>query len=105
MPEFMKLGRRFKDQGLVLLGVHTTNGAEKMAAYVEKTGIDFPTAVDVGGKTVKAFAVDSFPDYYLIDRKGNLRVADLANADLERAVKILLAEKAPKKEKKAPRGL
>ena len=40
-----------------------------------------------------AFAVDSFPDYYLIDRKGKLRVADLANSDLDRAIEILLKEK------------
>ena len=43
-------------------------------------------------KTTTAFEVDSYPDYYLIDRAGNLRVADLANADLERAVQVLLAE-------------
>ena len=41
---------------------------------------------------MKAFAVDSYPDYYLIDRNGNVRVADLANGDLDRAVEILLKE-------------
>ena len=36
--------------------------------------------------------MDSYPDYYVIDRAGKLRVADLANADLEKAIKTLLAE-------------
>jgi len=66
-----------------------------MKAFVEKQGIDYPVAIDVREQTVKTWHVDSFPDYYLIDRSGRLRVADLANADLDRAVKVLLAEPAP----------
>lgn len=83
---------RYQDQGLVLIGVHTTRGSDQMAAYVESAGIDYPVAIDKGGETVKVFAVDSYPDYYLIDRAGNLRVADLSNGDLDRAVQVLLAE-------------
>lgn len=63
-----------------------------MAAYVEQAGIDYPVAVDKDGATIKAYAVDSYPDYYLIDRAGKLRVADLSNGDLDRAVRVLLAE-------------
>lgn len=66
-----------------------------MAAYVADQGIEYPVAVDAG--TVAEYAVDTYPDYYLIDRAGNLRVADLANGDLERAVGVLLAEPAPSK--------
>lgn len=86
--------QRYQDQGLVLIGVHTTKRGEKMNDFVAKEGIDYPVAVDVDSKTTTAFKVDSYPDYYLIDRAGNLRVADLANGDLERAVQVLLAEKA-----------
>ena len=53
----------------------------------------YPVAFD-GGKLMKAFKCDSFPDYVIIDRKGITRVVDLANADVEKAVKMLLAEKA-----------
>lgn len=63
-----------------------------MADFAKQRGIDYPIAIDVDKQTTRAFAVDSFPDYYLIDRMGNLRVADLANSDLERVVKVLLAE-------------
>lgn len=66
-----------------------------MAGFAEEQGIDYPIAIDVEDRTKKAFRVDSFPDYYLIDRAGNLRVADLANGDLDRAVEVLLAEEAP----------
>ena len=68
MPHMKELHRRYEDQGLVLIGVHTTNGSEKMAAYAETEKIPFPICIDVGGSTVESFAVDSYPDYYVIDR-------------------------------------
>ncbi len=66
-----------------------------MADYAKSAGIDYPIAIDVDSATTTAFGVDSYPDYYVIDRAGNLRVADLANADLERTVEALLKEKPP----------
>jgi hypothetical protein len=96
VPGLKDLAARYKDQGLVLIGVHTANGGEQMAGFVEKQGIDYPVAIDRPGKlTVGAFAVDSFPDYYVVDRGGNLRVADLQNGALEATVQMLLAEPAP----------
>jgi len=92
VPKLRELAERYEDQGLVLIGVHTTRGGEDMADYVADSGIDYPVAIDVDSQTTSAFAVDSYPDYYLIDRAGNLRVADLANGDLERALGVLLAE-------------
>ncbi len=88
------MSARYADQGLVIIGVHTTNGGDKMAEMAESSAIPYPLAIDSNNVTKTAFAVDSYPDYYLIDRAGNLRVADLSNADLERAVKVLLAEQA-----------
>lgn len=95
MPYLKELAKKHADRGLVLIGVHTTNKGEDMAAFVEAQGIQYPVAVDVEQKTTTAFAVDSYPDYYLIDRAGRLRVADLANADLDDAVEKLLAEPMP----------
>ena len=93
MPHLKELYEKHKDKGLVVIGIHTKSQGEKMADYVVEAGLTWPIALDTEGDTVKAFAVDSFPDYYLIDRKGNLRVADLANSDLDRAVESLLDEK------------
>ncbi len=96
MPGLKDLAARYGDQGLVLIGVHTANGGERMAAFVEEQGIDYPVAIDRPGKpTVSAFAVDSFPDYYVVDRAGKVRVADLQNGALEATVQALLAEPAP----------
>lgn len=66
-----------------------------MKAFAEEQGITYPLAIDSTGATAAAFAVDSFPDYYLLDRSGKVRFADLANGELDRAIEMLLAEKAP----------
>lgn len=92
MPHLKQLYEKYNDKGLVVIGIHTKGQGEKMADYVKEADLTWPIALDAEGKTVKAFAVDSYPDYYLIDRKGNLRVADLANKDLDRAVEVLLKE-------------
>ena len=86
------------DKGLVLIGVHSKSGGDKMKAFVEEQKIDYPVAIDSEGKTVAAFGGNSYPDYFVIDRAGNLRFADLANAELDRAVAALLAEEPPEPE-------
>ena len=54
-----------------------------------------PCAWTRTARTKTAYAIDSFPDYCLIDRAGNLRVVDLVNGELERVVKVLLKEPVP----------
>ena len=95
MPHLKKLHQENKDKGLVLIGVHSKSGSDKMEAFVEEQGIDYPVAVDREDKTMEAYGGNSYPDYFVIDRAGNLRFADLANSELERAVATLLAEEPP----------
>ena len=87
-----ELNEKFGDKGLTIIGVHSKNGGDKMPAFVEKEKIPYAVAHDADGETVKKFGVDSFPDYYLIDKKGQLRFADLANKEVDRAIEALLAE-------------
>jgi hypothetical protein len=52
-----------------------------------------PIALDAKGDLMKAFHCDSFPDYCLIDRKGIVRIVDLANSEVSNAVEALIQEK------------
>lgn len=92
MPHLNKLHTENKDKGLVLIGIHSKNGGDKMEAFVKEQKIAYPVAHDSTGKTLKAYGGNSFPDYFVIDRAGSLRFADLANSELDRAVAALLAE-------------
>lgn len=92
MPHNKEMLAKYGPKGFVLIGIHTKSSAEQMPGFVKEQGLTWPNAVDTDGKTVADWKVDSFPDYYLVDRKGNLRIADCANGDVERAVEALLKE-------------
>jgi peroxiredoxin len=77
---------------VVIIGVCHPRGAEKMAAVVKDKGIKYPVAVDKEGKVADAYGVNGFPDYYIIDAKGVLRLADCANGNVEKAIEMLLEE-------------
>jgi hypothetical protein len=64
-----------------------------MVKAVKSLEMPWYVALDAEHSTMKAFHADSYPDYYLIDRKGVLRFADLANSELERAVEFLINER------------
>lgn len=66
-----------------------------MLDTVREMDLPYPVAIDTHGKTERAYYVDSHPDFYLIDRAGMLRIADLMDHELERAVRLLLEEKPP----------
>ncbi len=93
VPKMNELARKYADKGVVLVGVCHQKGAEKMAATVKDRGIEYPVCIDATGRTNQAYVVDSYPDYYLVDRQGRLRGADVSTAGLEKAIEALLAEK------------
>ena len=62
-----------------------------MDDYLRENDITFPVCVDTAG-TIASFEIDSYPDYAVVDRQGILRIVDLANAEVERAVEHFLAQ-------------
>lgn len=93
VPKMNELQKKFGPKGLVIVAVHSDKDTEKGKSAVAETKIEFPVAFDSQGKLMKTLGCDSFPDYVLIDRKGIVRVVDLANGDVPRAVEALINEK------------
>ena len=93
IPKTNKLRKKYADKGVVIIGVCASRGGEKMKQTAKQHGIEYPVALDADGKVVSAYAVNSYPDYYIIGSDGKLRWGDIANADVEKAIEHLLAEK------------
>jgi thiol-disulfide isomerase/thioredoxin len=91
IPKTNEMAAKYADRGVVVLGVCHPEGGEKMAATATEHGIRYPLALDAQGATIKAFAVDSFPDYYVVGRDGSLVAADVSNSKVEEVVQALLA--------------
>jgi len=61
-----------------------------MAETVKGKIIEYAVALADGAATSKAFLPDSYPDYYVIDRKDNLLWGDIQNRDIEHAIQLAL---------------
>jgi hypothetical protein len=92
VPKLNELHEKYAKEGLVLIGLHSDPATDKGAAAVTAEKMKYAVAFD-GGAFMKKLGCDSFPDYVIVDRKGIVRVVDLANGEAERAVKALLEEK------------
>ena len=95
IPHNNALLKKYKAQGLVMIGVCTSDrGQEIFAANARKHGIEYPAARDPELKTSKSWAVQYYPTYAVIDRRGIVRIVGLEPSHVEAVVKKLLAEPA-----------
>ena len=92
LPKLAVIAQRRADAGLTVLGVHAQAGGEKLQQLVEEFALPFPVLWDREGDLARAWMVDDTPDYWLIDRAGRVRVADLAQPSLSGALGRVLAE-------------
>ncbi len=95
IPHNNELLKKYKDKGLVIVGVCTSNrGQQKMEQTVKDKSIEYPTARDPDLKSEKAWAVHYYPTYAVVDRKGIVRSIGLQPQNVEKVVAKLLNESA-----------
>ena len=95
---------RYKDEGLVVIGVHSPEFAfEKDPANVRKAvadfGIRYPVALDNNLAIWRAFNNRYWPAHYLADARGRIRYHHFGEGktdQTEAAIRALLAEKGAK---------
>lgn len=96
IPHNNEMLKKYHDQGLIILGVCTSNrGQETFISNAKEHGMEYPAASDPGQKSAKAWAVHYYPTYAVIDRKGIVRAIGLQPDHVEAVVQKLLAEPAP----------
>lgn len=92
IPRNNEIYEKYRQAGLVWIGVCSTQGAEIVEDIIRERGIKYPVCVDMTNFSDMRFAVDSYPDYYIIDKNGVIIAADCENDKVEDIVKLLLAE-------------
>ena len=71
MPDLEALGKRFKDQGLVILAISDEDVA-KVKPFIAESRFTFPILLDPGRKVNTLFAVEGIPKTFIYDRDGRL---------------------------------
>ncbi|RFP20201.1 cytochrome c biogenesis protein DipZ [Duganella sp. BJB488] len=100
MPYVKAWAEKYRDQGLVVIGVHAPEFAfERDIGNVRKAvkdlGITYPVAVDNDYAIWRAFGNQYWPAHYLIDAKGQIRHHHFGEgeyAQTEQAIQQLLEE-------------
>jgi glutathione peroxidase-family protein len=89
---------RYRDQGLVVVGVHTPEfgferSADNLRDALQRLGIRYPVAQDNGYQTWNAWHNRYWPALYLIDREGRVVMRHVGEGDdeeIERAIREAL---------------
>lgn len=92
IPHNNDLWKKYKDLGLVIVGVCTGSEQEQMAKIVRDKKMEYPTARDLDLKSQKAWGVHYYPTYAVIDRKGVVRSLGFWRGRVESMIKKLLQE-------------
>ncbi|MBI1256398.1 MAG: redoxin domain-containing protein [Chloroflexi bacterium] len=81
---------KYKDQGLVVIGVHTPeftfeHDLDNVRREVHDLGVDYPVAVDNDYGVWNAFSNNYWPALYLIDAKGQIRYHQFGEGNYEQS--------------------
>ena len=100
LPYVRAWAAKYKDQGLVVIGVHSPEfpfekDLESVRRSAKAMRVDYPIAVDSDHAIWRAFDNQYWPALYLVDGKGKIRFHHFGEGEYERTEKViqqLLAE-------------
>lgn len=98
LPAVAALEKQYKDKGLVVIGIHSPETTfekdiEALKKQMKVLKVDFPVLTDNAKQNWKAYRVENWPAYYLIDREGNIAFHILGPGvedQLEKEIKKLI---------------
>ena len=100
LPYVRAWAEKYKDHGLVVIGVHTPEfpfekDLDNIRRAVKEMRVTYPVAIDSDYAVWRAFSNNAWPAVYLIDAQGRVRYRHLGEGDYERTeetIQQLLAE-------------
>lgn len=98
LPYLTKLYDKYKDKGLVVVGIHTPElpferSAGNVQAALKRHGITYPVAQDNDSATWNAWRNQYWPAQYIVDQRGNVVFSHAGEGqydEIERTVRRLL---------------
>jgi len=73
LPQFVEAYERFRDDGLVVVGVNMQEGKSIARQYADDYGMNFPIAIDVDGEVGDQYRLLGLPVTFFIDSEGVIR--------------------------------
>ncbi len=85
--------RRYKDQGVVFLGVDYVDTETEARAYLQRFDITYPNGTDLGTRISQAYRIQGVPETYFVDKTGTLahvKIGPVEPGELARVIEPLL---------------
>jgi cytochrome c biogenesis protein CcmG/thiol:disulfide interchange protein DsbE len=87
--------RKYRDQGVVVIGVDYVDTEPSALAYIEEFDITYRNGPDIGQKIAESYRIKGVPETFYVDKAGQLRgaqIGPLSPPTLDNKIDELLAE-------------
>ena len=97
IPELEAIYEKYKDYGLVVVGVHSPQQAYErdasvVNASIEKLGITYPVALDPDLEAFKAYGATAWPTHFIAGADGQLVAVGRGTKGVEEQIRTLLTQ-------------
>lgn len=85
--------REVQDQGVQFIGIAYKDADSKAQAFLNEFGATYPSAVDPGNRTARAYGVTGVPETFVVDQQGLLVqhfIGPVTQQELEEVLSSLL---------------
>ena len=95
LPYIKRAHARFKDEGLVMLGVNQDDKIELAKRVVGQKEMNWPQIFDAEGELQIRYGASSLPRLFLVDRDGYIAATDeeMRGGDLEKTIRRVMKTK------------
>jgi cytochrome c biogenesis protein CcmG/thiol:disulfide interchange protein DsbE len=93
-PDLQRIHEKYKDRGVVVLGITYTDTDAKSLAFIEEFGMTYPNGPDLGVRISDRYNIQGVPETFVIDQQGNIAkfiFAPTNERDLSAIIDQLLA--------------
>ena len=93
-PDLERVWRRYKDKGVVFVGVNWSDTEAKARAYLAEFNVTYPNGPDLGRRIGQKYRIQGVPETFFVDREGNVRkvvIRPLTETELTTIIEQLLA--------------
>ncbi len=71
-PDLQRIHERYKDQGVVMVGITYTDTDSKSLEFMEEFGLTYPNGPDRGNRISDRYNIQGVPETFVIDRDGKI---------------------------------
>ncbi len=94
-PDLERTWRRYRDKGVVFVGVNWSDTEAKARAYLKEFDITYPNGPDLGRRIGQKYRIQGVPETFFVDKQGNVRrvvIRPMTEAELVAEIERLLGE-------------